>query len=213
MKTQSVLIGVVDDDPEIRILLSDILTREGYRIVICANGGELWQAMEREPPDLLLLDIRMPGEDGLSIARRVRALSNTGIIMVSGMGDVIDKVVGLEMGADDYIAKPFDHRELLARVKSVVRRRQTSAPSGPNLLGKIEKLVKKLDSVAEELGRLSDEALHIDAEASHIETLLHAHREDHCPTCGSGIVYHPAEKGSLGICNNCGWSHFVDDVK
>lgn len=213
MTSESALIGVVDDEPEIRTLLSEILTREGYRVVTCASGDELWAMMERQRPDLLLLDIRMPGEDGLSIARRVRALSNAGIIMVTSLGTVIDRVVGLEMGADDYIAKPFDRRELLARVKSVIRRQKSVGQTGPNLLGKIESLEKKLDSVKEELGRLNDEALHIDAEASHIETLLHAHREDHCPTCGSKVIYHQAESGSLGICNNCGWTHFVEDEK
>jgi DNA-binding response OmpR family regulator len=213
MTSESALIGVVDDEPEIRALLAEMLTREGYRVATCANGDELWAMMEREHPDMLSLDIRMPGEDGLSIARRVRALSNAGIIMVTSLGEVIDRVVGLEMGADDYLAKPFDRRELLARVKSVLRRQRSATPAGPNLLGKIDSLERKLDNVREELGRLNDEALHIDAEASHIETLLHAHREDHCPTCGGKIVYHQAETGSLGICGNCGWSHFVDDVK
>lgn len=212
MNPQSILVAVVDDEPEIRIVLSEILTREGYRVATCANAEELWRLMESHHPDLLLLDIRMPGEDGLSIARQVRTLSNAGIIMVTSLGNVVDRVVGLEMGADDYLAKPFDRRELLARMKSVIRRRQGSGQTGPNLLSKIETMEKKLDSVKEELGRLNEEAQQIDAETKQIGNLLHSHREEYCPTCGSRVAYHQAEKGSLGICNNCGWSHFVDEL-
>ena len=94
------------------------------------SGAQMREQIERELPDAVLLDIRLPGEDGLVLARYLREHHEVGIIMVTASGDVVDRVVGLELGADDYIAKPFDLRELLARLKSVLRRLQTKAPAG-----------------------------------------------------------------------------------
>ena len=119
---EQVTILVVDDDPDIRELLEDYLGDQGYKVVALATADAFRQALTEHDPDVVLLDVGLPGEDGLSLARHVREHIDVGIIMVSGAGETIDRIVGLEVGADDYLAKPFDPRELLARVKSVVRR-------------------------------------------------------------------------------------------
>lgn len=115
---------VVDDDRPTREMLVEALSTHGFRALQAGDGTAMRSELEREAPDLVLLDIRLPGEDGLSLARYLRERFDVGIIMVTGSGDVIDRIVGLEIGADDYVAKPFDPRELLARVKSVLRRIQ-----------------------------------------------------------------------------------------
>ena len=131
-------IAVVDDEPDITRLLASYLGRNGFRVTELSGGPALMDLMRREPPDLVLLDIGLPGEDGLVIARRLREHWQTCIILVTGRCDPVDKVVGLEIGADDYVTKPFDLRELLARVKAVLRRTTQDAPvsgsgSGPPL--------------------------------------------------------------------------------
>jgi two-component system, OmpR family, response regulator len=113
---------VVDDDPAIREMLAEYLAEHGYAVAQAASGKEMRLELEREVPDAVLLDIGLPGEDGLTLARFVRERYDVAIIMVTGAGDVVDRVAGLEVGADDYIAKPFDPRELRARLKSVLRR-------------------------------------------------------------------------------------------
>lgn len=115
---------VVDDDRPTREMLVEALSTHGFRALQAEDGAAMRRELEDEAPDLVLLDIRLPGEDGLSLARFLRERYDVGIIMVTGSGDVIDRIVGLEIGADDYVAKPFDPRELLARVKSVLRRIQ-----------------------------------------------------------------------------------------
>ena len=120
---------VVDDDANIREMLDDYLSSEGYRVVVAADGAAMRLEIERAAPDLVLLDLKLPQEDGLSLARFLRERYDVGIIMVTGAGGVVDRIVGLEVGADDYVAKPFDPRELLARIKSVLRRLQ-SRPNG-----------------------------------------------------------------------------------
>jgi two-component system phosphate regulon response regulator OmpR len=115
---------VVDDDPSVRQLLRDYLQGHGFAVAEAINGTQMREAIARERPDAVLLDVRMPGEDGLALARWLREHHDVGVIMVTASGDVVDRVVGLEVGADDYIAKPFDLRELLARIKSVLRRVQ-----------------------------------------------------------------------------------------
>jgi DNA-binding response OmpR family regulator len=113
---------VVDDDPAIREMLADYLGDHGYAVAQAASGESMRAEMERARPAVVLLDIGLPGEDGLTLARFLRERYEVGIIMVTGASDVVDRVAGLEVGADDYIAKPFDPRELRARLKSVLRR-------------------------------------------------------------------------------------------
>ncbi len=113
---------VVDDDAEIRSLLGDYLRKNGYRASVAADGKAMWAALARGKVDLIVLDLMMPGEDGLTLCRRLRAESDTPVIMLTARGEETDRIVGLEMGADDYLAKPFNPRELLARIKSVLRR-------------------------------------------------------------------------------------------
>jgi two-component system phosphate regulon response regulator OmpR len=117
---------VVDDDPSVRALLRDYLAGHGFAVAEAADGTQMRQAIERELPDAVLLDVRLPGEDGLALARWLRERHDLAIIMLTAAGEVIDRVVGLEVGADDYIGKPFDLRELLARMKSVLRRAEKS---------------------------------------------------------------------------------------
>ena len=117
---------VVDDDPRIRQMLTRYFEQEGYRVSAVADGASM-RARLSDSVDVILLDVVLPGEDGLTLAREIRATSNVGIIMLTGRDDVLDRVVGLELGADDYIAKPFHLREVLARVKSVLRRRGPSS--------------------------------------------------------------------------------------
>lgn len=115
-------IVVVDDEPDVREMVQEYLIDQGF-IVSQADGGEtLRTLMSERPVDLVLLDINMPGEDGLSIARSLKKCGDVGIIMVTANSDTVDRVVGLELGADDYVAKPFDLREVLARVRAVLRR-------------------------------------------------------------------------------------------
>lgn len=125
-KEQPLHILVVDDDPRIRQMLTRYFQQEGYRVGAAANGAAMRAQLDAKPVDVILLDVIMPGEDGLTIAREVRAQSDVGIIMLTARDEVLDRVVGLEVGADDYIAKPFHLREVLARVKSVARRRKRS---------------------------------------------------------------------------------------
>ena len=113
---------IVDDDPGLRELLTDYLGRNGFRVSAVADGRGLWAALEREPVDLVILDLMLPGDDGLALCRHLRARSRMPIIMLTARGDDTDRIVGLEMGADDYLPKPFNPRELLARIKGVLRR-------------------------------------------------------------------------------------------
>jgi two-component system phosphate regulon response regulator OmpR len=115
-------IVVVDDEPGIRETIQEYLELHDFQVTAAGGGEELRRAIEANDVDLVLLDIRMPGEDGLSLARFLRAEKQVGIIMLTAAGEVVDRIVGLEMGADDYLAKPVDLRELLARIKAVLRR-------------------------------------------------------------------------------------------
>jgi two-component system phosphate regulon response regulator OmpR len=113
---------IVEDDREVREAVADYLASHGYACAQAADGKAMRAALAESVPELVLLDLRLPGEDGLSLARWLRDHHDVAIIMVTAAGDVVDRVVGLEVGADDYLGKPFDLRELLARVKSVLRR-------------------------------------------------------------------------------------------
>ncbi len=114
---------VVDDDSEIRSLLGEYLQKNGYRVTVVADGREMWAALDGGARvDIVVLDLMLPGEDGLTLCRNLRARSELPVIMLTARGEETDRIVGLEMGADDYLAKPFNPRELLARIKSVLRR-------------------------------------------------------------------------------------------
>jgi two-component system OmpR family response regulator len=113
---------IVDDDPRICRLLRRYLETEGYRTYTASSGNEMRKKLAESRVNLVLLDVRLPDEDGFTLVKELRALSNPAVIMVTGKSDPLDKVLGLELGADDYITKPFDERELLARVRSVLRR-------------------------------------------------------------------------------------------
>jgi len=118
---------VVDDDPELRRLLSDYLTDVGFAVDLAGDGEQMRRAMARAMPDAIVMDLMLPGTDGLALTREVRGVSSVPILMLSARGEEIDRVVGLEVGADDYLAKPFSPRELLARLRALLRRSQ--APS------------------------------------------------------------------------------------
>jgi two-component system phosphate regulon response regulator OmpR len=113
---------IVDDDRDVRESMGEYLSGHGYEVTLAEDGEALRRALAAAPADVVLLDLNMPGEDGLSLARWLRAEHDVAIIMVTAAGEVVDRVVGLEVGADDYLAKPFDPRELRARLKSVLRR-------------------------------------------------------------------------------------------
>lgn len=117
---------VVDDDPGIRELTAGFLSAHGYLVAMAANGAEMRAALARERYDLVVLDVMMPGEDGLAILRSLDRATAPAIIIMSVIGEEVDRIVGLEMGADDYVAKPANPRELLARIRSVLRRKSAA---------------------------------------------------------------------------------------
>jgi two-component system phosphate regulon response regulator OmpR len=120
--TETAHILVVDDEADVREMLAEYLAPRGFAVATAADAAACRLHLERQPVDLVLLDVTMPGEDGLSLARHIRASGGIGIIMLTAAGTTVDRIVGLEIGADDYIAKPFDPREVLARIRSVLRR-------------------------------------------------------------------------------------------
>jgi two-component system OmpR family response regulator len=126
-------LAVVDDEADITQLLAGYLAGHGFRVSQLHAGAPLFELMANDPPSLVLLDLGLGAEDGLAIARRLREHWRCGLVIVTGRGDSVDKVVGLEIGADDYVTKPFELRELLARVKAVLRRLEPAgaAPSAP----------------------------------------------------------------------------------
>jgi two-component system OmpR family response regulator len=120
----------LDDDADIRKVLIEYLSGQDYRVSAVARGQEMLAILGSEPVDLLLLDLRLPGENGMELARRVRELSQVPILILSGQSDEADRVMGLELAADDYVVKPFSPRELLARIRALLRRTQASAATG-----------------------------------------------------------------------------------
>lgn len=116
---------VVDDDPALRQLLEDYLAANGFSVVSAEDGASMRRVLAEQPVDAIVLDLMLPGEDGLALTRQLRARSNLPILMLSACGEEMDRVVGLEVGADDYLAKPFGPRELLARLRALLRRGQS----------------------------------------------------------------------------------------
>lgn len=125
----SIHLAVVDDEADITTLLGNYLVNHGFRVSRLHCGRDLLTLAASDPPALVLLDLGLPGEDGLAIAKQLRERYLCGLVIVTGRGDAVDKVVGLELGADDYVTKPFDLRELLARIKAVLRRLETISTS------------------------------------------------------------------------------------
>jgi two-component system, OmpR family, response regulator len=121
---------VVDDDAGVRAVLRDAAALHGLRVTEAATVNDVWAAFKVEVPDIVLLDVRMPDGDGLDVARRLRATSTVPIIMLTGLSDDADRILGLEIGADDYIVKPFNPREVIARIRAVLRRARAEVASG-----------------------------------------------------------------------------------
>jgi two-component system, OmpR family, response regulator len=129
-------IALVDDHRDIRDLVSKYLSQHGYRVSVAENGAALRRLLERSAPDLIVLDIMMPGEDGISVCRHLRSTTNLPIIFLTAMAEETERIIGLEIGADDYLTKPFNPRELLARIKAVLRRVNSLPPQRDKLKAK-----------------------------------------------------------------------------
>lgn len=125
---------VVEDEPKISNILKDYLENAGYRVVLLSHGNDVLPQIQHSPPDLIILDIMLPGKDGMEICREVRKTSDVPIIMLTARVEEIDRLLGLELGADDYICKPFSPREVVARVKAVLRRTHPSPPQHKTLI-------------------------------------------------------------------------------
>lgn len=126
MDDQIASVLVVDDEPDIRELLADLLDAHGYKALLAADGSEMRNYLGQHTVDLLLLDLRLRGEDGMSLAREVRSESDIPILMLTGKGDETDRILGLEIAADDFMMKPFNNRELIARIRALLRRARSS---------------------------------------------------------------------------------------
>jgi DNA-binding response OmpR family regulator len=124
---------VVDDEPIVREVVARYLKREGYRTLEAADGHRARELVEQGTPDLVVLDLMIPGTDGLALCRWIRSSSQLPVIMLTARGEEVDRIVGLELGADDYVTKPFSPRELVARVRSVLRRAEPSVPSAEHM--------------------------------------------------------------------------------
>jgi two-component system response regulator BaeR len=125
-------IFIVEDEPELAALVADYARAAGYRATVFGDGARALDAIRRQPPTLVVLDLMLPGLDGLSVCRAVRSFSNVPVVMVTARVEEIDRLLGLELGADDYLCKPFSPRELMARIKAILRRAgQASAPAAP----------------------------------------------------------------------------------
>jgi two-component system OmpR family response regulator len=121
--TEAAHILIVDDDKRICRSLGTYLKREGYLVSTAVDGKEMWRIFKEDQPDVVILDVMLPGTDGIALARELRSVSDIGIIMLTGKNKPIDTIIGLEIGADDYVTKPYDERQLLARIHSLLRRR------------------------------------------------------------------------------------------
>ncbi|MCA8863741.1 MULTISPECIES: response regulator [unclassified Halomonas] len=140
---------VVDDHNDIRELVREYLEQQGYKVSVAESGEALRHILELNTVDLIILDVMMPGEDGISLCKEIRTSSNTPIIFLTAMADDADRIIGLELGADDYLVKPFNPRELLARIRAVLRRATSAAPARTTL----DRRVVRIDHWKLDLGR------------------------------------------------------------
>jgi len=161
---------VVDDDREIRDLLARFLAKHGYRVTGAHDGKEMRKALADWSIDLIVLDLMLPGEDGLSLCRELRARSRIPIIMLTMLGEETDRILGLEMGADDYLPKPFNPRELIARMKAVLRRSRGDATSQAGTAGVLSFSGWKLDRGPRRLE--SPDGLVVDLSAGEYDLLV-----------------------------------------
>jgi two-component system, OmpR family, alkaline phosphatase synthesis response regulator PhoP len=128
------MILVVEDEMKIARLVRDYLEHAGFQVLVTGDGGSAVAAARSSKPDLIVLDLGLPGQDGLDVARELRRWSNVPIVMLTARGDEADRIVGLELGADDYVVKPFSPKELVARIRAVLRRTQAARTGGPEML-------------------------------------------------------------------------------
>lgn len=142
---------IVDDDRDIRSLLADYLETHGYTALTAADGKAMWTMLDQHKVDLLVLDLNMPGEDGLTLCRNLRSKSSLPVIMLTARAEPLDRILGLEMGADDYLPKPFEPRELLARIRSVLRRTHNTSQGSEQTAQRIRFGDWVLDLVARHL--------------------------------------------------------------
>jgi DNA-binding response OmpR family regulator len=150
---------VVDDDERLLRLLSRYLVGEGFTASTATDGEEMRRRLMADEPDLVILDLGLPGEDGLTLTKEIRSRSSIPVIMLTGKADTVDKIVGLEVGADDYVTKPFEERELLARVRSVMRRYSVSPKLEPTRVAHFDGW--KLDRSGHELISPRDKRVHL----------------------------------------------------
>ncbi|MEO4040818.1 response regulator transcription factor [Hoeflea sp. CAU 1731] len=168
MNADSATILLVEDDPEIRRLVSTMMQHEGYRVEVASDGPKMDVVMQGVQPDLIILDLMLPGEDGLSICRRLRMTNTVPILMLTAKSEEVDRVIGLEMGADDYLSKPFGPRELLARVRALLRRAQGVLPMADNRRYAFDRFVVDLDA---RLLLLSNDRREIDLTSAEFDML------------------------------------------
>ncbi len=161
---------VVDDEPIVRDVVVRYLERVGYRTLEAADGDRARELLEREQPELVVLDVMLPGTDGLTLCRWIRGRSDLPVILLTARGEEADRIVGLEIGADDYVTKPFSPRELAARVRTVLRRSTTTAPEGERL--SFDEL--ELDAATREVHR-GDEPLKLTAKEFDLLWFLASH--------------------------------------
>ncbi len=165
---------VVDDEPHIIELATLYLKNEGYRVISATDGAQALEKIETEPPALVVLDLMLPDINGWEVCRQVRAKSNLPIIMLTARSDDVDKIVGLELGADDYVTKPFNPRELVARVKAVLRRADARTPAGSENLVQAGPLT--IDPARRE-ARLGDQLLDLRTKEFDLLRVLAEHQE------------------------------------
>lgn len=196
MKNKTIL--VVDDSEEIRDALSEYLGRSGFNVLTAADGDEMWQHLNKEEPSLIILDIMLPGDDGLTLCSKIRLKSHVPIIMLTAVCDETDRVAGLEIGADDYITKTFSPRELLARIKALLRRSQFSSNTPFNR--KIAFLDWTFDTVKRQLIHTNGNVVQLSGADFSVFSLLVQHpnklfSRDEIAQCIWGRDVEPFERG------------------
>ncbi|WP_299018653.1 response regulator transcription factor [uncultured Photobacterium sp.] len=206
---------VVDDSDEIRDALSEYLTRSGFNVITAADGDEMWEVFNQQEPHLIVLDIMLPGDDGLTLCSKIRLKSHVPIIMLTAVCDEVDRVAGLEIGADDYITKIFSPRELLARIKALLRRSLFSSTTPFNR--KIAFLDWTFDTVKRQLIHSSGEVVQLSGADFSLLSLMLQHpnkvfSRDEIAQCVWGRDVEPLERG-IDVQMSRLRKHFHDDAR